>query len=111
MDGTTAAAVLGISERADLESIRAAFRAQVKVDHPDRGGDAVDFVRTLTAFETLVQRQPGASVDPASIAPLGATHGFDGFDASWPRRPVGDRRSFADELRVALAREASAPRR
>ena len=110
MDGTTAAAVLGVSERADLDSIRAAFRAQVKVDHPDRGGDAVDFARTLTAFETLIQERQAAP-DSASIAPLGATHGFDGFDASWPRRPIGGRQRFADVLRVALAREAAAPHR
>jgi hypothetical protein len=129
MDGRAAAAVLGVPERADLDTIRTAFRARARATHPDLGGDPAEFATTLAAFELLVRRGSTRSLDtgtgterdagrvaePADQATtpayaLAATHGFVGYDSPRSPRP-GTRRTFAEELRVALAREAAAPRR
>lgn len=112
MDGRTAAAVLGVTERADHDTVRAAFRARAKVAHPDLGGDPEAFRRTLAAFDVLCRRRPADVVaTPVLVGALAATHGFDGYDAPRPMRPAGTRRTFADELRVAMAREAAAAHR
>jgi curved DNA-binding protein CbpA len=120
MDGRAAAAVLGISDRADITEIRSAFRARVKVTHPDLGGDPIAFGVALDAFTVLCNRRAATTDEAreeASAPALAATHGFVGFDGS-PVHRFGQysgkgshRRSFADELRVAMAREASARRR
>lgn len=112
MDGRTAAAILGVTERARVEEIRAAFRARVKATHPDLGGDPAALGIALDAFNVLRNRATTVDESPAAPTVINATHGFAGFagfDAPCSRR--SNTRSFADELRVAVAREAAAPRR
>jgi DnaJ domain len=64
MDGATAAAVLGVSERATGEEIRRAFRARAKFAHPDGAGTEDAFVALRAAFEYLLQALPVASLSP-----------------------------------------------
>ena len=111
MDGHIAAAILGVTERARADEIRAAFRARVKATHPDLGGDPAEFGIALDAFAVLRHRTVTEPI--AAPVVISATHGvpgsarIDAHDLPCRRRVT---RSFADELRVAIAREACAPR-
>ncbi len=49
-------AVLGLSETAELEEIRAAYRRLAKENHPDQGGTIGDFLRVQEAYEQLIAR-------------------------------------------------------
>lgn len=114
MAGHAAAALLGVSERADLTTIRAAYRARARATHPDFGGDPVEFSATLDAFSLLARNTsvaPAAAALPPRPMAIGATHGFDGYDSRPPVRTREREIRFADVLAVALARECAAPRR
>ncbi len=64
MDGRTAAATLGVSAGATREEIRQAFRARVKLVHPDTtSGSPQAFLTLRAAFEFLVADAP-AAVEP-----------------------------------------------
>ena len=112
MDGLTAAAVLGVPRSADGDTIRSAFRARAKTTHPDLGGDPRAFAATVDAFNTLrLVPLDTADVPAVDATPtLAATHGFVAYDTPITPRPTR-RRSFADELRVAMAREAAVAHR
>ncbi|GAA1820701.1 J domain-containing protein [Nesterenkonia flava] len=55
--------VLGVSPDADAKTIRAAYRKQARLNHPDHGGDAEAFHRVQQAWETLGNEQSRASYD------------------------------------------------
>ena len=44
---------LGVERDATAHEIRSAYRAKVRVCHPDKGGDARTFAKLQLAFETL----------------------------------------------------------
>jgi hypothetical protein len=56
-DRAEACRLLGVAANADLETARSAYRALVRVVHPDRGGDPVMFDLVREAWE-LIQREP-----------------------------------------------------
>jgi curved DNA-binding protein CbpA len=45
--------ILGISPEANLEQVRAAYRAKVKIVHPDTGGSSDAFSAVTLAYEIL----------------------------------------------------------
>lgn len=45
--------ILGISNNATQEEILTAYRKKVIENHPDRGGNAIEFMNTRKAYETL----------------------------------------------------------
>lgn len=51
----TAYELLGVSHNADWESVRQSYRRQVAEKHPDRGGNAEEFVRLREAYEILAR--------------------------------------------------------
>lgn len=57
--------ILGVSEHANPEEIRRAFHEQVKVHHPDAGGDGQQFVEIHRAWETLQDHATRRSYDRA----------------------------------------------
>ena len=45
--------VLGIGRKAEAGAIKAAYKRKVRGAHPDRGGDAADFIAVVKAFGLL----------------------------------------------------------
>lgn len=45
--------ILGVSRRADGNTIKRAYRKQAHLHHPDKGGDKAVFLRIKEAYETL----------------------------------------------------------
>lgn len=58
MDGSTAAAVLGITQEATRDEIRRAFRARAKLAHPDAHGTNEAFVTLRAAADLLLATAP-----------------------------------------------------
>jgi hypothetical protein len=50
--------VLGVDRAADLEAIKAAYRAKAKVTHPDVGGSSEAFNRIQQAYEQAMNSHP-----------------------------------------------------
>jgi hypothetical protein len=48
--------ILGLTARANLEEVKAAYRRRALELHPDRGGDAADFRGLQTAYEEALRR-------------------------------------------------------
>ena len=105
MDGRRARALLGVNTDAGPDEIRRAFRKRAHVNHPDRGGDRVEFELIVLAFETLqhvdvtsthARQVPRFPVRPALP---GARPRVDVYDS--PRRPT-PHRCFDDVLRAAM---------
>jgi hypothetical protein len=68
-----AAAVLGIDPSASAAEIRAAYRARIRIHHPDRAGNASQdrAARIIAAYRVLVTAPATAKAPPAP-APSGA---------------------------------------
>ena len=106
MDGRRARALLGVDIDADSDEIRRAFRVQALINHPDRGGDRVEFELVVLAFETLQHvdvRSPLSRREPVRLpsrpALPGARPRIDVYDS--PRR-IRPQRCFDDALRAAM---------
>ena len=98
MDGRRARALLGVDIDAGPDEIRRAFRVQALVNHPDRGGDRVEFELVVLAFETLQHidvasplspREPGSCCRPGPRSPAPARA------STCTTRPAAARRSAA----------------
>ncbi len=83
-DGLDPAGVLGLGSGADSATIRAAWRRQARLCHPDLGGDAEAFRRARRSFELLRSRVGGTDVGerPTLVAHLGP----GGVAVRWWRR-------------------------
>jgi hypothetical protein len=108
MDGRRARALLGVDNDAGSDEIRRAFRAQALRNHPDRGGDRVEFELMVLAFATLqhVEVTPPAprraSMRLPTRPPLpGSRPRVDTYDT--PRR-IQPQRCFDDALRGAMGK-------
>lgn len=55
-----ALSILGLDETAGLSEVKKRWRRLAKKLHPDKGGDTEVFIRTRTAYETLIGRSPSA---------------------------------------------------
>lgn len=49
--------ILGLSQNATKDQIKAAYKKQVKENHPDIGGDSEQFKQIVDAYETLIDDQ------------------------------------------------------
>ena len=49
--------LLGVTSAASLEEVKAAFRAQALLHHPDRGGDPAAFMQRKRAYDSIVKRR------------------------------------------------------
>ena len=66
-----AARVLGVAPDADPQTVRAAFRAQVKRHHPDRpGGDAERLRAVIAAYEALKDAPPPPPRERPAPSPI-----------------------------------------
>lgn len=75
MDGQKAAATLGVDPQANKDEIRRAFRARVKLAHPDAPGaegSSEEFLQLRAAFEALL-----AGVDADVDVDVGVDVGVD----------------------------------
>ncbi|WP_437600319.1 DnaJ domain-containing protein [Sorangium sp. So ce590] len=54
--GVSPFAVLGLTEAAGAAEVRRAFRRLALVTHPDRGGDAREFMRVKWAYDEVMSR-------------------------------------------------------
>jgi DnaJ-class molecular chaperone len=52
--------ILGVSKDASFDEIRQAYLKLVKVHHPDKGGDAKNFIQINLAFDLLRQNNSQA---------------------------------------------------
>ncbi len=50
--------MLGVDRGCTREHVKAAFRAKVRVAHPDRGGDELEFINFCTAYKQLLSEIP-----------------------------------------------------
>jgi curved DNA-binding protein CbpA len=60
-------ALLGVARSASPGSIKAAYRQRVRRAHPDRGGDAVEFIAIVRAFGLLADPESRRLFDQAGI--------------------------------------------
>ena len=58
--------VLGVSKDADASEIKKAYRKLASKHHPDKGGDADEFKKVQTAYDTLSDPQKRAQYDNPS---------------------------------------------
>jgi curved DNA-binding protein CbpA len=100
MDGVNAFALLGIDEFASPAEVTRAFRRAAKRCHPDHGGDRSEFEAVYAAYE-FVRSQPRTR-RPNPFVTFAATAPVTRFDAYDSRPAPKRRRSFAEELEVAL---------
>jgi hypothetical protein len=49
---------LGVDRGCTREDVKAAFRAKVRIAHPDRGGDELEFINFCTAYKQLLSEIP-----------------------------------------------------
>ena len=106
MDGRRARVLLGVDIDAGPDEIRRAFRAHALINHPDRGGDRVEFELVVLAFETLLHIDilpPPASRLPVRPSLPGARPRIDVYDSPRRRRPHP---KFDDMLRAAIAQQS-----
>lgn len=70
MDRAAAAALLGVTEDADGDEVRRAYRVWARIAHPDAGGDPEHFQRVGQARRVLLQavpEEPSAGASAAAI--------------------------------------------
>ena len=109
MDGSTAAAVLGVAPGATRAELRRAFRARAKLAHPDSGlaaGSDDAFVTLRTAFEQLDAAAPDHPRPEFAAAESAFAHPASGRPTSGlsPSGPSAFARRAA--ARPAVARSA-----
>ncbi|MGW5049788.1 J domain-containing protein [Actinokineospora sp. NPDC004072] len=77
--------VLGVTRSASPAEIKAAYRRNASIHHPDKGGDARRFDLVRKAYETLIDPVGRAEYDKASASP--PSHG--GSSTAAPQRSPG----------------------
>jgi Ferredoxin len=77
-------AILDVSESADADEIRTAYRSKIKGAHPDRGGSIEEFVLVKEAYEEAMHVLQSPDHNPADVTYRAA------------REPVGYTVSYLD---------------
>lgn len=76
--------VLGLGPDATPEEVKAAYRRQARLHHPDRGGDPEAFARVAAAWRTLSRPAPARAAAFRRAEPPGGA--FDTIRTSDSRR-------------------------
>jgi hypothetical protein len=103
---------LGVGTDATGDEIKAAYRARLKLTHPDHGGDRGDLDRVVAAYQelrrrgALERRRPRADPYARSLRGLDEAAGWEIRPYQAPARKVSDR--FAELLQVELRRQSTA---
>jgi hypothetical protein len=66
--------MLGITKGCDAEELKEAFRAKALLVHPDRGGDAADFIRLRQAYDQIATELRRRPQGPSTGSSGGDTH-------------------------------------
>ena len=73
MDQTEASRVLGVATDASWTEVRAAYRTQIGLHHPDRAGDPAVAARVIEAFGVFERYRQSEISDPPAPPPPPAT--------------------------------------
>lgn len=76
MTGFDPYAVLGVARAASPAAIKAAYRRRVRTAHPDRGGDAGEFIGIVRAFGLLADPDLRRAFDETGIVDLESLKAF-----------------------------------
>jgi ferredoxin len=87
-------AILEVSESADAEEIRTAYRSRIKRAHPDRGGSIEQFVLVKEAYEEAMHALESPEHSPADIT-YRATQTTVGYTVSYLDYAVVQREGWA----------------
>lgn len=114
MTSRTLYEVLDVDESAGLDQIVAAYRRQVQLVHPDRGGSPALFRDVQEAYETLSDPLARAKYDQSLAHPQSSDAGGSSSDGSsgWTRvdhetTNTGDSRGAADSGGAAASGDAA----
>ena len=103
-------AVLGVSPLATEAQIKAAYRALVKLHHPDLGGDAQRILALNAAWEALRDGPRRRSHDAScGVNEPGAPEAGPDPEASAPGRPRRHRGAASDEQLLVWLQQVYAP--
>lgn len=96
--------VLGISPKADLSEIKAAYRKAARTSHPDYGGDSEQFRLVTEAYQVLSVTQTRAKYDASfgTFRPQGST-------VQAPRPHTGSDTSAGPARRTSTQRAGGLP--
>ncbi|MEI7666664.1 MAG: DnaJ domain-containing protein [Synechococcaceae cyanobacterium ELA263] len=103
-------AVLGVSPLATVAQIKAAYRALVKLHHPDLGGDAQRILALNAAWEALRDGPRRRSYDAScGVNEPGTSEAGPVPDASSPGRPRRQRGAASDEQLLVWLQQVYGP--
>jgi hypothetical protein len=71
---------LGVDRGCTRDDVKAAFRAKVRLAHPDRGGDELAFINFCAAYKQILQDLPPGPSTQKPARPAGRTNA--------PKRPA-----------------------
>jgi curved DNA-binding protein CbpA len=59
--------VLGVARDCTLPEVKKTFRAKVRLEHPDRGGEERKFIRICTAYRMILSERDSADDSDSSV--------------------------------------------
>ena len=99
-------AILDVSEGANAEEIRRAYRSKIKAAHPDQGGSLEEFVLIKEAYEQAMQALTSPTHEPVDVTYEGPP-GHVGYTVSYLDYAVVRREGWAvDDPEIFARAEA-----